>query len=280
VKRLLPLSAALLSILLLAAPAGAQKSSDLPTELWSEYPLVQKVERSQSTTASQGRPSAIGPLLPPTASEASPAPGDSTRWGVWLTALALGFVALLLAARTVPPVAASGVRVVGGHVRRLRPPALPRPRPRTRKPKAEPVQLREHPPHPRAPIRRRQAAQYAPLPQVAIAEPDIEREARRSVVRRTGLLRSRFVVVSDEPGGKVSRVGRSRSFWRIGGEAQRERAADDAWIDLVEDLRNAGWEPDSPRSDYYVLLRRVDDGSSSIMPTIEAYTLSDDSDEV
>jgi hypothetical protein len=287
--------AAVFSILVLASPAGAQ-TSEMPTELWSQYPLVQKVERAKSTAQSAAEPSAIGPLLPPVDPEAAPASGASTRWGVWLAALALGFVTLLFVARTVPPVAASGVRAVGGGVRRLRSSAAPRAR--TRKPK--PLQLREAPAQPReapdqvlpAPAQLRDApvqlppapasgrpAQYAPLPPVAVAEPDVEREPRRSVMRRTGLLRSRFVVVADEPGGKVRRVARSRSFWRVGGVARRERAADDAWSDLVNDLRAAGWEPDSPRSDYYVLLRRVDSGTSSILPTLEAYTLvSDDSD--
>ena len=65
----------------------------------------------------------------------------------------------------------------------------------------------------------------------------------------------------------------------MGGDARRERAAEDVWIDLVNDLRAAGWEPDYSRSEYYVLLRRVDERTSSILPTIEAYTLSDDPDE-
>jgi hypothetical protein len=92
-------------------------------------------------------------------------------------------------------------------------------------------------------------------------------------VRRSGLLRSRFVVVADEPGGSVERVGRSRSFWSVG---RRERGAVEAWSDLVDELRDAGWQPYSPRSVYYTLLRRVDDGTSSLPPTIEAYTLTAD----
>ena len=267
------MSAALLWILVLAAPAGAQKPSEMPTELWSEYPLVQKVERPQSTAESAGEPSAIGPLLPPADPEAAPAPGESTRWGLWLALLGLGAIAVIFAARAAPPVAASGIRVVGGGAKRARA-RVHQPRVRTRKPK--PVRLRDPEHFPRARARGRQA-QYAPLPPVALAEPDIEREPRRSVVRRTGLLRSRFVVVADEPEGRVERLGSSKSFWRVGGATRRERAAEDAWIDLVNDLRLTGWEPDlARRSDFYVLLRQADVGPSSILPTIEAYTHADE----
>jgi hypothetical protein len=279
-KRAPPLAAALLCTLLFVTPAGAQKS-ELPTELWSEYPLVQKVETTDQKVERTETTTAIGPLLPPGDPEAAPAVSESPSWPLWLALLAVGSIALLVAARVTVPVAHSGVRVVGGYARRLRPPSLPRPRPRarTRKPTSKPVQLREGPPHPRAPVKGAQA-QYAPLPPVAVAEPDIEREPRRSVVRRTGLLRSRFVVVEDEPGGNVRRVARSRSFWRIGSVARRELATYDVWYELVNDLRATGWEPESPRSDYYVLLRRVDGGTTSILPTIGAYTLvPDDPDE-
>jgi hypothetical protein len=243
----------LASLLLCAAAAAvpARAQDQMPTELWSEYPLVEKVQHVQSTS--------IGPLLPPSSVDTASPPGESTRWSLWLAVAAVGVLAVLLALRTAVPVASSGLRL--------------RPRPRARTPK--PVQLREHPAHPRAPARRRQA-QYAPLPPVVVAEPDIEREPRRSVVRRTGFVRSRFVVMSDEPGGKVKRVGRSRSFWRVGSAAGRERAAEDAWTDLINDLRVSGWEPDSTRpSSFYVLLRRVDTTPSSILPTIDAYTRAD-----
>ena len=247
-RRSLVLASLLLCAAAPAAPARAQ--DQMPTELWSEYPLVQRVQRVQSTSSA--------PLLPPSPVDTASPPGESTRWSLWLAVAAVGAVAALLALRTTVPVA-SGLRL--------------RPRPRARTPK--PVQLREHPAQPRAPAGRRQA-QYAPLPPVAVAEPDIEREPRRSVVRRTGFVRSRFVVMSDEPGGKVRRVGGSRSFWRVGSAAGRERAAEDAWTDLINDLRVSGWEPDSTRtSSFYVLLRRVDTTPSSILPTIEAYIRAD-----
>jgi hypothetical protein len=265
------LSAAVLSSLLLAAPAGAQ-TSEMPTELWSQYPLVQKVERPQPKPKPT-QSSAIGPLLPPSGPEATPSAGESTRWSVWLAALALGSIVLLVAARTVPPLATSGIRVVGGHARRLRPPALPRPRPRSRArtPKTKPMHLRERPAPPETASGRRQ---YAPA--LALPEHDVERDSRRYIVRRSGFLRSCFVVVEDEPGGHVKRVASSRSFWRVGGAPQREHAADDVWSDFVNDLRVAGWEPSAPQSSFWVPLRRLENGPSAILPTIEAHTLSDD----
>jgi hypothetical protein len=209
----------------------------------------------------------LGPFLPPNPEE-SAAPAESTRWSLWLALLGLVAVTIVFGLRAASPAVASGARVVGGRLRRLPARARPRPRP----PSDRPVQLRGPPPrpHPRPPVRRRQ---YAPLPPVSVPEVDVEREPRRFVVRRTGLLRSRFVVIDDEPGGSVKRVGGSRSFWSVGG---RERGADEAWSELVDELRAAGWQPYSPRSEYYTLLRRIDDRTSSLPPTIEAYTLTAD----
>lgn len=262
--RTLALSAVLWCGLVVAAPAVAQ--SEMPTELWKEYPLVQTVERTETGTALGPLPD-VGPFLPPDP-EAAPAPEGSTRWSLWLALLGLAAVATFFAVRTAPPVVASGARALGGGSRRLRAGARARPRPHSRRPK--PTQLREPAPRPRAPVAKRQ---YAPLPPVSIPESDVEREPRRFVMRRTGLLRSRFVVVDDEPGGGVKRVARSRAFWSVG---RRERGGAEVWSDLVDELREAGWEPYSPRSEYYTLLRRVDEGTSALPPTIEAYSLAAD----
>ena len=267
--RTLAVSAGLWCVLVLAAPAVAQ--SEMPTELWKEYPLVQTVERTETGTAIGPLPD-IGPLLPPDP-EAAPASDGSARWSVWLVLLGLGAVALLFAVRTAPPVAASGARALGNRSRRLRAGARARPRPRSR-----PVQLREPAPLPRAPVSKRQ---YAPPPPVSVPEPDVEREPRRFVMRRTGLLRSRFVVVEDEAAGRGKWVARSRAFWSVGGH---ERGGAEAWTDFVDDLVDAGWEPYSlysPHPEYYTLLRRIDEGTSALAPTIEAYSLAaDDSDEL
>ena len=98
------------------------------------------------------------------------------------------------------------------------------------------------------------------------------------MIRRTGLLRSHFGVYADEPGGEFSRLASSRSFWTVGRAAWQERVAEDAWDDLMNDLRLSGWEPESARrSDYYVALRRIDPlVVSSVLPTIEAYTHASD----
>jgi hypothetical protein len=264
--RILALSTALCCALVLAVHAGAQ--SEMPTRLWSEYPLVQKVE---STGASKTVSS--GPFLPPANPDAAPAPEDSTRWSVWLALLALGAVVILYTVRTASPVVASGARALGGRSRRLRAGARAGPRPRTRRPK--PVQLREPAERARAPVTRRQ---YAPLPPMSVPEPDVEREPRRFVMRRTGLLRSRFVVVVDELGGGVKRIARSKAFWSVG---RHERGGAEVWGHLVDELHDAGWEPYSPRSEYYTLLRRIDEGTSALPPTIEAYSLAaDDPDEL
>jgi hypothetical protein len=267
------LSAVLLCVLVLATHAGAQ--SEMPTELWQEYPLVQTVERTETGTAAESLlPPDVGPFLPPDP-EVAVAPTESTQWSWWLALLGLAAVATVMAARVMVPVAASGARHAGAGLRRLPARARPRRRLRPTAGKPKPVQLREQPRRPLAPVER---LQYAPLPAAAVGEPDAESDARRSVVRRSGFLRSRFVVVADEPDGLRPLV-RSRSFWSVGSIERRERAADHAWRALLRDLRAAGWEPDywdpdSPGSAYYVLLRRADEGPSGILPTIEAYSLT------
>jgi hypothetical protein len=257
--RALSVSAALFLIMVLAAPMGAQTSSDMPTELWSEYPLLPKVETTESRT--------IGPFLPPSDSETVVVPGDSIRWGVWLAVASVGLVALLLAVQSVRPVLVDRARA-------RRATAIFRPPARERKP----IPLR---PSPRSALRvpaAKPLPQYAPRP---VDEPDdLDDEPRRFVMRRTGLVRSRFVVLADDPGGEPSVLASSRSFWRVGDSAWRERAAEDAWDDLMNELRLSGWEQESARrSDYYVSLRRIDLASSSVLPTIEAYTYADEDSE-
>jgi hypothetical protein len=105
------------------------------------------------------------------------------------------------------------------------------------------------------------------------SSPSLRPDARSSAA--PGSSARVFVVVADEADGHVRELGRSKSFWRVGGEGFREHAAESAWDELVEDLRTSGWEPDSERrSDFYVLLREVEDvrGGASILPTLEAYT--------
>ena len=99
-----------------------------------------------------------------------------------------------------------------------------------------------------------------------------EREERAPfITRRSGLLRSRYVVVADHSGGRTLR--RSRAFWRIGGAAVQQRKAEAAWDDLANDLRADGWEVDTAgRFEYYVPLRRA------IVTTLEPYTRAEPAD--
>ena len=227
--------------LLLAATASAQ-SEKPPTELWSEFPLVQEVERDRSAS--------VGPFLPPVDPGADAVAGDGTTpLAVWLVAVTLGLLAILAVTRITLSAAPSARREPKPRAIRLRPP----PRGSWRSPTSRPL------------------AQYAPED---ASVPDVESgdEPRRSVVRRTGILRSRFVVVADAMAGDFETVASSRSFWIVGRDTSRERAAEDAWDALMNDLRAAGWEPDpARRSDYYALLRPIASEQSSIVPTIEAY---------
>jgi hypothetical protein len=75
-------------------------------------------------------------------------------------------------------------------------------------------------------------------------------------------------------------VAASKSFWNVGGASVRERLAEDAWDELMNDLRASGWEPDpTRRSDFYVLLKPTEPDATSIVPTIEAYGRGDESED-
>jgi hypothetical protein len=225
---------AVAALALMLATAAAAQGEEMPTELWSEYPLVQDIERSSTPS--------VGPFLPPTPSGTDPGSGDAPPWGMWALVAAAGMAALLVATRLVRTAPA----------------------------------VRPHPQHlPRA-SSPRALAQYAPSTSLVLA--DAPAEPWRSVVRRTGLLRSRYVVLEGQSAGEQEAVTASRSFWNVGGPEMRERVAEDAWDDLMNDLRASGWEPEpTRRSDFYVLLQPV---APWIVPTLEVYGRSaDDSDE-
>ena len=210
-------------VLLAAASAGAAtaQQSDPPMELWSEFPLVHEPERASTPS--------IGPFLPPTTPETA-AGSDPVNWGLWALVAALGVGAALVAIRVTRTAAAPTVE--GPFA--LRPPSEPH----------------VYTPGP--------LAQYAPTRAPEPADGLVE-EPPRSIVLRSGLLRARYVVVADEWAGGLEAVGGSKSFWRVGPAGHRERLADDAWDELVNELRLQGWEPNSlRRSEYYVLLQRVE----------------------
>lgn len=253
------LAAAVLVALVLPAAAHGD---EVPKKLWSEFPLVQEVERSSTPSLSPDlspdlSPS-LGPLLPP--DESGPAPGGEggADWAIWGAALAAGLLALLVATRVVRPV--SGAR---------------------RGDREEAVQLRPHN-HPVPAPEGSTLAQYAPSPSLILA--DAPEAPWRSVVRRTGLLRSRYVVLEGESADDQHAVASSKGFWSIGGADARERSAEDVWDELVNELRASGWEPEpTRRSDFYVLLKPVEpEEPASIVSTLEAYggTVDDDAGEV
>jgi hypothetical protein len=233
---------------LAAAPAGAQ-GDQMPTKLWSAYPLVQEVERSSTPS--------LDPILPPDDSGTAPGPEGAPSWGIWGAAMAACLLALLFATRLLRPVPNPRADARGGTAQ-LRPQAQ-----RTPQPEASTL------------------GQYAPSPSLMLA--DAPEAPWRSVVMRTGLLRSRYVVLEgDSPEGQHA-VAASRSFWSIRGAGAQERVAEDVWDDLMNDLRASGWEPDpTRRSDFYVLLQPVEpEEPVSIVSTLEAYggTVEEDSAE-
>ena len=236
-----------------AAPATAENA---PTELWSEYPLTPKVE--------QAAPSPVGPFLPPGGVE-SPVTDGSSGTGYWLPLLAVVAIALLVAARFTPALAATRTHLVGRRVSALRGRTQLRPRPPRRSSRSAGGTR----PSGRSPV------QYAPTKMPAA---EVETEAPRSlpadeqdargtvpfITRRSGLVRSRYVVVADASGRTLRR---SRAIWRIGGAGAQQRSAEAAWDDLANGLRADGWELDTAgRYEYYVPLRRA------IVATLEPYT--------
>ena len=248
--------AALLVALTLAVPARAQ---DAPTELWSEYPLVPKVE--------QAAPSPVGPLLPPR-DEDSPVADDSSGSNHLLLLLAVAAIALLLGTRLVRQGTPTGGHVLGQRVGALRGRARQlRTRPTRRQPTRSADRTRTAP----------RPVQYAPTAEpadeivVGVEAPASPRAEEREapepepyITRRSGLLRSRYVVLTDDTGPALRR---SRAIWRFGGAERQLRSAERAWHDLANDLRADGWELDAAdRYEYYVPLRRA------IVSTLEPYT--------
>jgi hypothetical protein len=248
VRRLLAL-VVLVGVPLAAAPAGAQ-GDQMPKKLWSAYPLVQEVERSSTPS--------LDPILPLDDSGTAPGPEGAPSWRIWGAAMAACLLALLFVTRLLRPVPNPRADARGGAVQ-LRPHAQPTPHP-------EPSTL----------------GQYAPSPSLMLA--DAPEAPWRSVVMRTGLLRSRYVVLEGDSPEDQHAVAESRSFWSIGGAGVQERVAEDVWDDLMNDLRASGWEPEpTRRSDFYVLLQPVEpEEPVSIVSTLEAYggTVEDDSTEV
>jgi hypothetical protein len=219
--------AAMACVLLVVQTADAERVRS-PKKLWSEYPLA-------APTTRVADPMPARPLLPPVgAAAARPAADAQSGWLLALAVATAGVVVLLVATRIVAPI-----------VPTVRMPSRPRVRPRTRSRRAEPP------------------TQYAP--RSALPEP-APREFVPYVTRRSGLVRSRYVVMVEKE-GRTHELRRSRAFWQVGREAWQRRIAEDAWDGLANDLRAEGWEVDTTgRYEYFVPLRRA------IVSTLEPYT--------
>jgi hypothetical protein len=247
VRRLLAL-VVVVGFALSVPPAMAQRDV-MPKELWSAYPLVQEVERSSTPS--------LGPLLPTDESGTAPGSESAPNWAIWGAAMSACLVALLLVTGLIRPVS-TGPRAGREPSASQRDPALV--------PRADESRI---------------LAQYASAP--PHVRLDVQDEEWRSIVMRTGLLRGRYVVLEGEPHDTQRAIATSRSFWSLGGERIRGRLAEDAWDELLNDLRSSGWEPDPDwHSDFYVLLQPVEpEEPASIISTLEAYggTVEDDSAE-
>ena len=179
---------------------------------------------------------------------------ESSGAGYWLPLLAVVAIALLVTTRFARPLAATGGHALHGRIGAVRD-RTRRPRPTRR----SPTRAAERPLSGGHPV------QYAPMtvPAEAEAPLSVPAEFVPYVTRRSGLVRSRYVVVTDDSGRTAER---SRAFWLIGDAAAQQRRAEAAWDDLANQLRADGWELDmAGRYEYYVPLRRA------IISTLEPY---------
>jgi hypothetical protein len=238
------------------APTGAAQRDDSPTKLWSEYPLEPKTR--EATPA----PTASLPTAPrPSDAVQTPVTDRRPKWILWLVVAAAGAVGLFAVTRPLATprsqtVARSARRLasragrLNAHVRGARPNLRLPPRPRGRAP------ARRH--------RRANARQYAP--ESVVTTPSAPPDSVPYVTRRSGLVLSRYVVLVEES-GHTHELRRSRRIWQVGREEWRDRAAEDAWDKLANDLRADGWEVDATgRYEYFVPLRRA------LVSTLEPYT--------
>ena len=200
--------------LVLAAPAAAGQA---PEELWREYPLVPTpttTTDAPSIPAPRFTPPVAPREIPPSAAvgTALNETGDSGIRTWWLVAI----VALGAA-----PIAVVAVR------RRLEAmPARAAVEAWTSQPRSEA--------HSGA-LRRFSEAADAARP---LAPAPVE-----CVVRREGVVRSRFVAEVERQAGRHKPIASSRTFWRHGtGTDECDGEARKAWDDLIDGLEADGWE--------------------------------------
>ena len=203
-----------LAALVLAAPAGAGQA---PEELWREYPLEPTPTTSDAPSTTTPAPRFTPPVaqreIPPNAAvgTALTTEGDGVPAIWWLAAVALG---------------AAAIAVVAVRRRLEEMPARAAVEAWTSQPGSEA----------RSDALRRfaEAADAAR----ALAPAPVE-----CVVRREGVVRSRFVAEVEPQAGRPTPIASSRSFWRRGtGTADGDGEARKAWDDLIDGLEADGWE--------------------------------------
>ena len=198
--------------LVLAAPAAAGQA---PEELWREYPL-NPTPTSPDGTATPPPRSAPPPQerdVPSSAIGTTPSESDGGGFPIWwlvaataLVAAAAAVVALRRRLEAMPARAAvdAWTRKGGSGT------------------------------HSNAVRRFAEAAEAARSPVAAPVE---------CVVRREGVVRSRFVAEVQPLAGRQRTIASSRSFWRKGYSTDdREDEARRAWDDLIGGLQADGWE--------------------------------------
>ncbi len=196
--------------LALAAPATAQDGS--PEELWRAFPL------EPGQTSAGGSPAA--PLTPPVQREVPSSgavgivsTGDESAFQVWWLVLAVTLVAV--------PFVVVVVR------RRLE--AIPA-RAAVAEWSRDPSQRRAE-----SPLLQRFA-------RAAVASRAGPAAAVECIVRREGVVRSRFVAELEPHAGLQRTIATSRSFWRRGHGGDADDEARQAWDDLIGGLEAEGWE--------------------------------------
>ena len=200
--------------LVLAAPVAAGQA---PEELWREYPLEPTPTTSDAPSTTTPAPRFTPPVaqreMPPSAAvgTALSENGDSGLRIWWLAVIALG---------------AGAIAVVAVRRRLEAMPARAAVDAWTSQSRSEA--------HSGALRRFAEAADAAR----ALAPAPVE-----CVVRREGVVRSRFVAEVEPQAGRHTPIASSRSFWRRGtGTDDREGEARRAWDDLINGLQADGWE--------------------------------------
>jgi len=205
-------SLVVLLTLALAAPALGASGTGSPEELWRAYPLGPE-------TTSSGSPSE--PLTPPVQRELPPSaivaivPSDDGGafpwWLIGAATLVASVVGVILVRRRLEAIPARAAIAAWRREPLSSSPQLP--------------SLER--------FSRTVEAVAGPGPGAAV----------ECVVRREGVVRSRFVAELEPQAGRERTIASSRSFWRRGGGAgATDKEARRAWDELIGGLEADGWQ--------------------------------------